>query len=315
MELLHPLETNKNLLFYTTEARLYARPLQNEHLGRPTLLCSNYESGLSSTLYHDIVYYSYINKEHSLLVRSLTEPAVLFRLDCTAGVSYRMPKLVVFNKVLLLFYFEQHQSTYNLKAHALFTDTQPHSFPTVFPEPLTELPELTLCATASYLYVLLTGSQVSNLFRYDTSFSFEPFLPEAEVLSSIEQKKQELQTIKQLLTDKDRENTTIRHLLTERTQEVENSKQTLMKKSREIEDIKTLFHEQSLALEHTKLLLNESKQETRASLLRLSESEKALQHTGFLLERAKTQYNELMQVAEKYREEAVKWYSKFTDRH
>ena len=45
------------------------------------------------------------------------------------------------------------------------------------------------------------------------------------------------------------------------------------------------------------------------------QTEKKLEHTTLLLERAKEQYNELIQVAEQYRQEALKWYGKFTDRH
>jgi len=301
MELLYPSEANKNLLLYTTGTGLYARTLQKEHIGRPTLLCSNYESGLSSVLYHDTVYYSYINKEHSLLIRALTKPAVLFRLDCTSGVSYLLPQLIVFNEVLLLFYFEKTQNFYVLKSHTPFTDTQPESFSSVFSDTFSELPSLTLQATASHLFVLLTTSQDLKLCRYNSTLSSEPLYSDAEFHSLLVKKTQELQTVAQQLEERNQELQTLRQQLSQKTQELEISNLVLTARNQE--------------LEQTKLLFTAGKQEAKELILRLSDSEKALQHTTLLLERAKTQYTELMQVAEKYKEEAMKWYSKFTDRY
>jgi len=61
------------------------------------------------------------------------------------------------------------------------------------------------------------------------------------------------------------------------------------------------------------------RQKLEADVLLLEQQNKLLQekeqHTSLLLERAKTQYAELMDVATKYRDEAIKWRSKLLGKH
>ena len=51
--------------------------------------------------------------------------------------------------------------------------------------------------------------------------------------------------------------------------------------------------------------------ETEALQTQLEEKEKQIDNLNEMLQRATTQYNELMHVANSYREEAIKWRNKF----
>lgn len=198
MEAIFTTEQNRTLFLYSFENRLYLRTVQNERITRPLLLCNNYQNGLSGISYNNALYYSYLSHDNSLLVRNLTEPAPLFRLDGTSTVSYSNSHLVVFADRLLLFFIEKNKDSYSLKSHALFTETQPENLSECFPC----IPELHILSAGQYLYVLLATADTSRLFRYNTELHTEPFATREELLHELTPLfEQELQTIRQSLAE------------------------------------------------------------------------------------------------------------------
>jgi len=265
MELFPFIESDTPLLLSASESGLFVHPMKNDRFGHPFLLCSGYKSGLSGCLYNDSLYYTYINKENSLLLRRLHESTLLFRLDCTETVAYVQPQLICFRNTLFLFYFERTQGSFRLKVQLPFSDLH-----FSLPEPLctsySELPTLSLLTTGQYLYLFLSAESSTLSYRYSPAASFEPIHTEADLLSTLrlpwETEKAQLE-------------------------------QALLRAVHLSEQQQTL--------------LSEKEQ-------KLQQAVQAQEHTSRLLERAKIQYNELMQVAEQYRQEAMKWYGKFTDR-
>ncbi|MBQ8800487.1 MAG: hypothetical protein IJZ55_13100 [Lachnospiraceae bacterium] len=308
MELLYFLEPNKKLLLSASQAGLYLHTMYNERFLRPALLCSNYESGLCGALYNGSLYYSYINKEHSLLIRCLRDSSLPFRLDSTSTVTYREPQLAVFNNSLFLFYFETENNTYQFKMRQLFTETQPH-LPRILEASFSELPILHILATKQFLYLLLTAGQTSVLFRYHPDSSFRQLSSEEEYLAKLrlpwESEKKELE---QSLIQAVQLSGQQQSLLTEKEQKLQATETILSGLSSELKQTKNELSEKNDTLQHIQLRLTECEQSRQ-------QATHALEHTQQLLNRAKTQYNELMQVAEQYRLEAQKWYGKFTDRH
>jgi len=266
MDLFPFVESDTSLLLSASENGLYLHPVRNERFGHPFLLCSGYKSGFSGCVYHNSLYYTYINKENSLLLRRLHESTLLFRLDSSDSITYRTPQLVLFDDTLCLFYIEEEHSSYRLKLRLPLSDTGlslPEPLLTAFPEP----PSLMLQTTARHLYLFLSTGATSVSYRYAKDFGFELLASEEELRSKLQlpwenEKKQLEQALLQAVHLSEQQ----QNLLTE----CEQSRQQAIK-----------------------------------------ESEQA----SLLLERAKIQYNELMQVAEQYRQEALKWYGKFTDRH
>lgn len=234
-------------------------------------------------------YYTYINKENALLLRRLFDPSVLLKIDRTDSVSCLAPQLISFHNTLFLFYFEYktEQNLYRLKLHLPFSSLQP-DLPDTLASACSVLPGLHVQTTGQYLYLILTTEATSVAYRYSASASFEPLFSEEEVVSVLRlpwesEKKQLEQTILQSVQLTGQQQA----LLTEKEQKLHAMEAKLAELSSEAEQTNTS----------------------------LWETTRNLTHTSLLLERAKAQYAELMQVAEQYRQEAMKWYEKFTDRH
>lgn len=308
MELFSFSFADTSFLLSTSENGLFAHPVQNERLGHPVLLCSNYKRGLCGCVYNQALYYAYTNKENSLLVRRLRESGILFRLDDTDTIAYSEPKLIVFQNMLYLFYIEKEASSYRLKLRQIFPDTEltlPDSLRISFHVP----PLLCLSATEHYLYLAFTVGATNLTYRYSPNASFELLRPEEELLSDLRlpweaEKAQLEQTILQAIRLSEQQ----QNLLTEKEQKLHVFEARLSELTIEQEQTKTLLSDTEQALKTSKKQLSDCTESRQQTLQELT-------HTSQLLERAKTQYNELMQVAEQYRQEALKWYGKFTDRN
>ncbi len=295
-------------LLSASENSLFAHPIQNERLGHPILLCSNYKNGLSGCFYNKALYYTYINKDNALLVRRLHASGILFRLDSTDTVTYSNPQLIVFNNALYLFYIEEEAGSYRLKMWQFFPDTElslPDSLRAPFPTP----PLLSLQTTEHSLYLFLTTGTTDLSYRYSPNTSFEPLCSEDELLSGLRlpweaEKTQLEQTILQAIHLSEQQ----QNLLTEKEHNLKHSEARISELTSEAQRTSTLLSETAQELQITQTQLKECEESRQQTL-------HTLDHTSLLLERAKAQYNELMQVAEQYRQEAMKWYGKFTDRH
>lgn len=282
MELLFFSLPGNSLLLSGSENGLFLHTMQNQQFGRPLLLCSGYKNGLAGCSCDGNTYYTYINKENALLLRRLFDPSVLLKLDNTDSVSCLAPQLISFHNTLFLFYFEYEaeQNLYRLKLHLPFSSLQP-DFPDTLASACSVLPGLHVQTTGQYLYLILTTEATSVVYRYSASASFEPILSETDLLAGLrlpwESEKAQLeQTIRQSIQLSGQQQA----LLTEKEQKLYAMEARLAELSSEAEQTNT-----------------------------------SLRKTTLLLERAKAQYAELMQVAEQYRQEAMKWYEKFTDRH
>lgn len=278
MELFPFVESGVPVLVSASENGLFLHPIHNERFGHPFLLCSGYKKGFSGCVYNDSLYYTYINKENSLLLRRFHESTTLFRLDNTDTVAYQAPQLVTFQGSLLLFYSERTQDTYRLKLHLPFSDREP-KLPDIFGQAYSTPPLLSLQATGQYLYLFLTTDNTVSAYRY-SSAGFETLSSEEELLS-------------RLLIPWESEKTQLEQALLRAVHLSEQQQNLLTAKEQNLQTVEAS--------------LKECEQSREQALQKLKQ-------TTLLLERAKKQYNELMQVAEQYRQEAAKWYGKFTDR-
>lgn len=295
MEQLYTLTPNKKILLTASSSGLYAHHYQNDRFLRSSLLCSNYEQGLSGVLYNDALYYTYINKEHSLLLRCIGESSLQFRLAGTETISYHSPRLAVFGGFLLLLYLERTDGTYQLRMRTPFAGLPPIAFPSVLPASFPGFPDLGVLSSEKYLYLLLSAGDSSFLFRYTTSFVPEILCSEEELFS-------------RLRPIRDAEKAEFMTQLHQAEQQAAEQQALLTEKDSELSDTKSRLQQSEEHLHHVQRRLTECDAARREALQNLT-------HTSGLLERAKVQYEELMQIALQYKEEAAKWYGKFTDRH
>ncbi len=323
MEQLYTLTTNKKILLTVSSSGLYAHHFQNERFLRSSLLCSNYECGLSCTLYNDALYYVYLNKERTLLLRCVGESSLPFRLDGTKTTAYHAPKLVVFGSFLLLLYFECTGGAYQLRIRAPFADLPPITLPSFLPASFAGLPDLGILPSEKHLYLLLSAGGSSFLFRYTTSFEPEGLCSEEELFSRLcpvwDAEKAEFTT---QLQQAEQQAAKQQALLTEKEGELQALNVHLAAKEATLQATEVLLTEKNSELSDTKARLQQSEERLHRVQNRLTECDVARQEalqnlarTTSLLERAKVQYEELMQIALQYKEEAAKWYGKFTDRH
>lgn len=308
MELLSFSVSGTPLLLSASDTGLFVHHMQNERFGHPVLLCSNYKNGLSGCVYSKTLHYTYISRDNALLVRRLHESGILFRLDSSDTVIYSNPQLIVFDNTLYLFYTEESPESCRLKAWRISTDTEvslTDSLPVSFPAP----PLFSLQTTGHYLYLFLTVGRNTVSYRYSSTASFELLHSREELLSGLrlpwenEKARLEETLLKTIRLSEQQQN-----LLTEKEQKLQVFETKLSELTIEQEQTKTLLAKKEQAIQISQKQLSECT-ESRQQTLR------ELEHTSLLLERAKAQYSELMQVAEQYRQEALKWYGKFTDRH
>lgn len=304
MELFSFSATDTPLLLSASESGLFVYPVHNERFGHPILLCSNYKSDLSGCIYNDSLYYAYINKENSLLLRRLHESTLLFRLNGTGTVLYHSPRLVTVGNSLFLFYFEAERGCYRLKLHLPVSEADiplPEAFCTYFREP----PYLSLQTAEQFLYIFLTAGATHISCRYSKVTGFEPLYSESGLRLPWETEKKQLEQglIQALHLSEQQQN-----LLADKEQKLQLSEEKVAGLSAELQHTKTLLSHTDSTLQTVQKQLADCQQNGQ-------QTAQTLEHTTLLLERAKSQYNELMRVAEQYRQEAIKWYGKFTDKH
>lgn len=243
MELFSFTVADTPLLVSGSESGLFLHPMRNERFVHPFLLCSGYKSGFSGCIYNESLYYTYINKENSLLLRRLHSASLLFRLDGTDTVTYQAPQLISVDSTLFLFYFEAESDSYRLKLRLPFDHTAlplPKALLSSFPE----LPFLSLQTVGTYVYLLLATEATTLSYRYTKSAGFELLFSESELLSNLRlpwevEKKQLEQALLQAVRLSEQQ----QNLLTE----CEQSRQQAMKKS----------EQSSLLLERAKDQYNE----------------------------------------------------------
>lgn len=254
MEHIYSTEHNRKLLLYHLNSQIHLRTMNLNTIGRPSVLCNDFSRNLTSTIYNGTIYYAYVNTAHSILVKSITEPNTLFKLENTESLEYFQPQILVFNKQLLLFYTIQNpvDNSYSVKCVFPFQNDISFTIPDSFPL----LPKLIVIPADDYVFINIYNDFYHKILQMDAQY-------QCNTLGS----RQDFQE--------------------ERS---EDFKQKIEQLELQIEDQSSIIEKQESLLE---------------------EKENALRNQNSMIESAKKQYNELMDVASQYREEAIKWRSKF----
>ena len=254
MEHIYSTEHNRKLLLYHLNSQIHLRSMNNELIGRPTILCSDFVRDLTATIYNGTIYYAYINTGHNLLVKSITEPNTLFKLENTESLEYFQPQILVFNKQLLLFYTIQNpvDNSYSVKCVFPFQNDISFTIPDSFPL----LPKLIVIPADDYVFINIYNDFYHKILQMDTEYQC--------------------------------------HTLGSRQDFTEERSEDFKQK---IEQLEQQIEEQNSMIDNLES--------------QLEEKENALRNQSAMIESATKQYNELMDVASQYRDEAVKWRSKF----
>lgn len=236
MSYLYETAGGQGFFIYKNQNEIILRKKEGHQFYLPVIMVRDYKSGLNDTVYNSAIYYTYINENGALVVRSVLEYVFPFERQAGENVSFNSPSLTAFYGRLILFYMEKN-----------------------------------------------TGDGVENYRLH----GILPYEGEREILNVDLGNKEALYKVVCLNE---------RMLVS-----VENEKGYVLYEA-----------SNDLQLVAQDRVENRNEQELAMLKSSLMEQQKEINFYKSQIESAKRQYQELMQVAEQYREEANHWSGKFT---
>lgn len=236
MSYLYETAGGQGFFIYKNQNEIILRKKEGHQFYLPVIMVRDYKSGLNDTVYNSAIYYTYINENGALVVRSVLEYVFPFERQAGENVSFNSPSLTAFYGRLILFYMEKN-----------------------------------------------TGDGVENYRLH----GILPYEGEREILNVDLGNKEALYKVVCLNE---------RMLVS-----VENEKGYVLYEA-----------SNDLQLVAQDRVENRNDQELAMLKSSLMEQQKEINFYKSQIESAKRQYQELMQVAEQYREEANHWSGKFT---
>lgn len=236
MSYLYETASGQGFFIYKNQNEIILRKKEGHQFYLPVIMVRDYKSDLNDTVYNSAIYYTYINENGALVVRSVLEYVFPFERQAGENVSFNSPSLTAFYGRLILFYMEKN-----------------------------------------------TGDGVENYRLH----GILPYEGEREILNVDLGNKEALYKVVCLNE---------RMLVS-----VENEKGYVLYEA-----------SNDLQLVAQDRVENRNDQELAMLKSSLMEQQKEINFYKSQIESAKRQYQELMQVAEQYREEANHWSGKFT---
>lgn len=280
----YSLDTERNLILYRAGTSLYIRSTSGENMTRPVTLCNDYRDSLTDTAYNGTVYYAYRSTKQDLVVRSITDLQNIYMISSHEIPGCYDPRLVTFQEELVLFYTTKSplNNAYYLKA----------VFP-LRPEIRIQLPETAFLGTlnlgilvmADRLIVSVAAQEKELLFSLNPDFSPVICPQDSPALEA------QLDEASAKLHDMQ--------------QKLDNSSAKLHDTQQKLDDTRQKFNAACEELTQAQLL--SKKLQTQNAKLETELHTQAQSHNE-TIESIRAQYNELMETATRYREEAVRWH-------
>ena len=104
MAQLHETIEDRGLLLYTSKKQILLRQKNGTLFLQPKVVAVDYQSDLADVEYNSTLYYSYINEDGALLIRSLLSEVIPYKLEAGQGQTITKPLLVSRKGKLLLFF-------------------------------------------------------------------------------------------------------------------------------------------------------------------------------------------------------------------
>ncbi|MCM1089922.1 MAG: hypothetical protein NC092_12260 [Butyrivibrio sp.] len=303
----YAVDAQKNLIIYSTGNYICLRTSVGENLTRPIVLCSDYSSDLSDIVYNNTIYYVYQNMNQDIILRSVMERDNLYKINSRSTPDCFYPQIAAIKNTLILFYFVKNpvDNSYCLKSllpfqpqhklvlsGALFSPDAASSVlgEAVFPS----LPTLRILSLGASLLVHLSLDTGEYVFSINESLQCDRLLSESSA------------PIRELARYRE-ESRQSRELLAEAQTESDKTKALLAEVQSELDKNNALLTEAQDELEKKNALLIEAHGQVAKLQSELSNRDR-------LIQSIQKQYEELMDTATKYKEEATKWYHKFYNR-
>ncbi|MCM1185794.1 MAG: hypothetical protein NC251_05800 [Lachnoclostridium sp.] len=266
----YSLDAERNLILYHAGTNIYIRSTFGENMMRPIVLCTDYRSSLTDTAFNGTVYYAYFSVEQDIVVRSINDLQNIYKISSQEIPGCHNPHIVTFQGELILFYTTKSplNNAYYLKA----------LFP-LKPDVRIKLPETSFSEIRNFGILAMSDRLILDVSSQETQilFALNPDLELVIYPSDSPLLETQLQDVQQKL-----------NLVSE----------TLHDTQQELDKV-------SAQLAEEKLLSRDLKAQKEELENQLHAKEQA---HGEILESIRAQYNELMETAVRYRDEAARWH-------
>lgn len=108
MSYLYEAAGGQGFFIYKNQNEIILRKKEGHQFYLPVIMVRDYKSGLNDTVYNSAIYYTYINEKGALVVRSVLEYVFPFERQAGENVSFDSPSLTAFYGRLILFYMEKN---------------------------------------------------------------------------------------------------------------------------------------------------------------------------------------------------------------
>lgn len=272
----YAVDTQQNLIIYSAKNYIFLRTAVGENLTRPIILCNDYASDLSDVVYNKTIYYVYQNTNRDIILRNVMEREDLYKISSRNTPDCFSPQIAVIRQMLILFYFVKNpvDNSYCLKSLLPFQPEQKLLLPKTLFSTQTEsaITGEAIFPSLPTLHILPVGASLLVRLCLDTE----------EFTFSINES---LQCSK---------------LIPESSVPFEDLAQY------KEENRKTA---EMLSLAQTKL--DKNKELFADTQNQIAQLQSNLSERDRIIQSIRRQYEELMDTATKYREEAIKWHDKF----
>lgn len=225
---------------YTNGNQIFFRSRNGDAIGRAILLAMDYKKSFSSILYHNSIYYCYVNDKNQFVLRSTKENSILYHLEQREDGEFATLKMALFQKKIWIVICEKTNDSYRVQCICPFSDDIFYNLS--FQSNL--LPDIQLTTTTNSFILTLTTDFSETCYIMDEQLRLQEFKPQNNSSNT-----KELPALQEELQG---------------------------------------LHGQ------------------------LQAQSRIIQRQQEMIESATSQYNELMTVASRYKEEAIKWRSKFS---
>ena len=121
MSYLYETAGGQGFFIYINQNEIILRKKEGHQFYLPVIMVRDYKSDLNDTVYNSAIYYTYINENGALVVRSVLEYVFPFERQAGENVSFNSPSLTAFYGRLILFYMEKNtgEGEENYRLHGI----------------------------------------------------------------------------------------------------------------------------------------------------------------------------------------------------
>ena len=297
MDLIIQSGTEHKHMLYSIGEHVVIRRLQSEFISRPTYLAHDFAKDLYGVNTGNTILYSYITINDTLTLKDIYEKTPILQFEADECHRYQQAYMTIFNGYIVLIFcvYDQGSSRWDIKYLTYSQKTAPsESIKTHEAASYDNRPHFSILNTGTHLMIDINAEGEDSLWEITSDLELvshneingtlkQQSIWQLDKIESLQDEVDKLKQASSLMMNK------ISSLLSENEQLKKDN--TALKHENSVYDPALKEHEQKLS-------------ELSSSL---NETKKALTIREAQIESAKKQYNELMDVAQKYRDEAVKW--------